>query len=864
VPLAPGSRLGPYEILTPLGAGGMGEVYRARDTRLKRDVAIKVLHPELAKNPGRLSRFVQEARAASALNHPNVITVYDFGRANGIAYVAMELVEGGSMRELCANGPLPPRKILSLAPQIAEGLAKAHAAGIIHRDLKPENVMISRDGFVKLVDFGLAKLALPESEETSAMPTAAPQTRPGIVMGTPAYMSPEQASGQPLDFRSDQFSLGSILYEMVTGRLPFAGKTGPETLVAIIREEPTPIGQLVPTTPAPLSWIIDRCLAKDPEGRFASTLDLARDLASVRDHLSEAGGATVAPPRIRPRPLTLAAGAILLAGLMAVSAFLLGTRRAERPPPSFQRLTFRRGTVLSARFAPDGQTVLYSASWDGHPPAVYLKRPESPDAVSLALPSAEILAISPTGEMAIQLHRRFAHTGVSRGTLARVALGGTPREISENVNQVDWRFDGSLVVARDVAEKGRLEYPLGKVLYQTTGHVSFPRFSPRGDLIAFIDHPFPLDDRGSVAVTDLYGNKRTLSKEWGSVEGLAWSPSGAEVWFTAAVTGSDHALYGATLSGRQRLIARVAGALRLQDISRTGRVLLTRDDGRFGIMCLAPGEARERKLSWLGWSRLADLSRDGKEIVFAEAGEAAGPNYAVCLRKTDGSPVVRLGEGYAGGLSPDGKWVPSCLPNPGAPIVLLPTGPGEPKEISTRGLSVRFISWFPDGEHVLLRARERGRELDRLYVQNVGGEEPRSISPEGAGGGIEGLSGGIAISPDGKLVASVGSDRKIALYPVDGGEPMPVPGAAEEEHPVQWSSDGNFLYVKEPAEFFSPARVFRLNLKSGKRVLWRELLPEDSAGVVGVIGVCVTPDGSSYAYDYQRILSDIYVGEGLK
>jgi Tol biopolymer transport system component len=467
--------------------------------------------------------------------------------------------------------------------------------------------------------------------------------------------------------------------------------------------------------------------------------------------------------------------------------------------------------------------------------------------------------------MAIQLHRRFAHTGVSRGMLAHVPIaGGAPREISENVNQVDWRSDGSLVVARDVAEKSRLEYPLGKVLYQTTGHVSFPRFSPRGDLIAFIDHPFPLDDRGSVAVTDLQGNKRTLSKEWGSVEGLAWSPSGAEVWFTAAATGSDHALYGAALSGRQRVIARVAGGLRLQDISRTGRVLLTRDDSRFGIMCLAPGEARERKLSWLGWSRIADLSRDGKAIVFSEAGEAAGPHYAVCLRKTDGSPVKRLGEGYAGGLSPDGKWVQSCLPNPGAPIVLLPTGPGEPKEINTRGLSIRFISWFPDGERILLRARKRDRELDRLYVQDLRGEEPRSISPEGVGGGIEGLSGGIAISPDGKLVASVGSDRKIALYPVDGREPMPVPGAAEEEHPVQWSADGNFLYVKEPAEFFSPARVFRLDLKSGKRILWRKLLPEDSAGVVGVIGVCVTPDGSSYAYDYQRVLSDIYVGEGMK
>jgi eukaryotic-like serine/threonine-protein kinase len=319
-----------------------------------------------------------------------------------------------------------------------------------------------------------------------------------------------------------------------------------------------------------------------------------------------------------------------------------------------------------------------------------------------------------------------------------------------------------------------------------------------------------------------------------------------------------------TLSGRLRVIARVAGSLRLQDVSRSGRVLLTRDESRSGIKCLAPGETRERELSWLEWSRLADLSRDGKAIVFTEAGEAAGPNYAVCLRQTDGSPVVRLGEGYAGGLSPDGRWVPSRLPKPDSPIVLLPTGPGEPKEISTRGLSVSLGSWFPDGKRILLRARGRGRGPERLYVQSLDPEGLRPISPEGVGGGIEGLRGGIAISPDGKLVASVGPDQKIALYPVDGGEPRSVPGVAEGERPVQWSSDGVSLYVKGRTEFFSQARVFRLDLETGERVLWRELLPEDSAGVVGIIGVCVTPDGSSYAYDYQRVLSDVYMGEGLK
>src|SRR6266545_1977544 len=288
--LAAGTRLGPYEVLSPLGAGGMGEVYRARDTRLGREVALKVLPRELSGDRDRLARFEQEARSASALNHPNIVTVHDIGQLEETPFIAMELVEGKTLRELSASEPLPMRKLLSIAPQIADGLAKAHAAGIVHRDLKPENLMVSKDGFGKILDFGLAKLVAPESGGVSAMPTLAkPETHPGTVMGTVAYMSPEQASGQPLDFRTDQFSLGSILYELVTGRRPFHGKTGPETLAAIIREEPKPIGELAPATPTPLRWIIERCLAKDPEERFNSTRDLARDLSSLRDHISEIG-----------------------------------------------------------------------------------------------------------------------------------------------------------------------------------------------------------------------------------------------------------------------------------------------------------------------------------------------------------------------------------------------------------------------------------------------------------------------------------------------------------------------------------------------------------------------------------------------
>jgi eukaryotic-like serine/threonine-protein kinase len=289
MPFSSGTRLGPYEITALLGAGGMGEVYRARDTKLGREVALKVLLGEVSADPDRRRRFEAEARSASALNHPNIVTVYDIDAEDSTIYIAMELVEGKMLRELILDGALPVRKTLDIAVQAAEGLAKAHAAGIVHRDLKPENLMISKDGYVKILDFGLAKLVEPvrEREGLSALQTmAAPATQPGTVLGTAGYMSPEQAGGGSVDFRSDQFALGAILYEMSTNRRAFQRKTGAETLVAIIREEPEPIGQLNPGVPAPLRWIVERCLAKDPEDRYASTKDLARDLKSVRDHLS--------------------------------------------------------------------------------------------------------------------------------------------------------------------------------------------------------------------------------------------------------------------------------------------------------------------------------------------------------------------------------------------------------------------------------------------------------------------------------------------------------------------------------------------------------------------------------------------------
>ena len=282
--LASGTRLGPYEILSQLGAGGMGEVYRALDTRLGREVAIKVLPDRFSQNSDLRQRLQNEARAISKLSHPNVCTLHDIGHQDDIDFLVLEFVEGKTLGQLLGGGVLPMRKLISIAVQIAEGLAKAHELGIVHRDLKPDNLMVS-DEMVKILDFGLAKLTMSGDDFSNSCITAPLETEPGMILGTLAYMSPEQASGGGVDFRSDQFSFGVVLYEMATGRSPFRRKAQTQTLLAIAQEEPEPMGLLNPEVPAPLWWVVERCLAKEPASRYFSTRDLARDLAAIRDRL---------------------------------------------------------------------------------------------------------------------------------------------------------------------------------------------------------------------------------------------------------------------------------------------------------------------------------------------------------------------------------------------------------------------------------------------------------------------------------------------------------------------------------------------------------------------------------------------------
>ena len=849
--LSAGTRLGPYEILAPIGAGGMGEVYRAKDAKLGREIAIKVLPSATASDPDRRQRFEMEARSASALNHPNILTIYDIGEADGTVYIAMELVEGRTLRELVASGePVPTKKLLDVAVQTAEGLAKAHSAGIVHRDLKPENIMVSKDGFAKILDFGLAKLTEAPSQDESVVPTAiAAPTEPGTVMGTAGYMSPEQASGQPVDFHSDQFTLGAILYEMATGKRAFQRKTGTETLVAIIKEEPEPLSQLAPKAPAPVRWIVERLLAKDPEERYASTKDLARDLKSVRDHLSETSGSggleAAEPAKARRRGWLLPALLALLVGTglgFLVRAGLVGKPAA---PIQFKRLTYQRGRIVSARFAPDGQTIVYSAAWGGRPVEMFSTRADMAESRSLGIPGAVVLSVSSAGELAVAMDRRAVTGYETTGTLARVPLaGGAPREVLESVQDADWSPDGrSLAVCRVVGSRSRLEYPVGKVLYETGGWVSGIRVSPDGRLLAFAEHIQRGNNDGHLRIIDTAGKLRLAGPYIPGFVGLAWSPKGDEIWWGG--------IQATSVDGKNRTVWASPNGY-IQDIARDGSVLLGDGTARREIVGYAAIGDPPRNLTELNWSFPVDISPDGGRVLFSEQ-QRVPP--AVYIRGLDGSPAVRIAEGEGYAFSPDGRWALTLKIPERRQVVLVPTGAGEPRTLDLGNLTCGWANWFPDGKRILLAAGEPGRGV-RLYAADVAGGRPRALSPEGVTIAFQ------AISPDGRSILARSPDGRIAIYPTEPGEPRTIPWLQPGEVPLRWTADGRSIYVTRFSQ--PPGIVEVVELTTGRRTRFAQFDPPDPTGIEVVGPAVIAPNGKAYVYSYRRALDDLYLATGMR
>ncbi len=854
--ISAGSRLGPYEILAPLGSGGMGEVYRARDTKLGRDVAVKVLPADLADDPEALSRLEREARAVAQLSHPNILAIHDFGRQGETAYAVMELLEGETLRARLEQGALPARKAVDLAVQIAEGLAAAHEKGIVHRDLKPENVFVTGEGRVKLLDFGLAKRTDSTMGSGSRLQTVDKHTEPGTVMGTVMYMSPEQVRGETADHRSDIFSFGIVLYEMLTGQQAFKRETAAESMTAILKEDPPEIAAGGPGPSPGLQRIVQHCLEKKPGERFQSARDIAFALQALSGSTTVASGPSIAVTRRGSRLwLTVIAVAALM-GVAGLALYRAGQKAERRSAPgiTFRQMTFRRQTIFQAAFMPDGETIVYSAALGGNVPELFVIRPGEPEPQPLGLPRTHLLSISSKGELAVLTNARFVYQRLFIGTLAQVSLGGTaPREILEGVRQADWSPDGSELAILHLAEgKDRLEFPIGKVLYETAGYLSDLRVSPRGDRIALFEHPKQWDDRGTVILVDRAGNRKVLSGEYWGEEGLSWSQAGNEVLFTASTEGSAQTLYGVDLSGRRRVALASAGGLTMHDVSRTGRWLVTRDDGRGEISVLAPGASIERDLSWLDYSLAPFLSRDGRMLLFGDDSASAGPNYAVCLRTTDGGPVVRLGEGAPCGLSPDGKSALAIVFTP-PQLVIYPTGPGETRRLPRGDLETyQSAGWFPDGKSVLVVGNEAGK-ASRCYAQDVSGGPPRPVTPEATMNG--------SVSPGGLqiLYSKLGT---WFIQPVAGGTAQTVPGLTTDDRLIRWSADGLSVYVYRVADM--PFRFERLDLATGRRVVIGEVAPADRAGVIYSKGAALSDDTKSYAYSYERTTSQLFVVEGAR
>ena len=860
--LTSGMKLGPYEIQSLLGAGGMGEVYRAHDSRLNRTVAIKVLPATFSADRDRLQRFAQEARAAAALNHPNILSIFDIGEEQGAPYVVSELLEGETLRERLRNGPLPIRRVVDYSLQVARGLAVAHDKGIVHRDLKPENLFLTSDNRVKILDFGLAKLTGPETNSDSGeAPTMQVATEAGVVMGTAGYMSPEQVRGKPADHRSDLFSFGAILYEMISGKRAFHGETPADTMSAILKEEAPELSETARNVPPGLERIVRHCLEKHPAQRFQSAGDLAFDLEALTDvSAATRSGAQAAVQqagvRSSRRRWAAAAGVIALAAAMLGLGWWLGRGKGAPPLAEYKQITFRTGFIGNARYTPDGG-IVYGASWDGRDFQLYLARTDDTVSRELGLQHAELLAISKSGELAVRLNTVFLPGYARIGTLARVPLGGgTPREVLENVQDADWSADGNnMAVVRFVPENShwRLEYPIGHVLLDSVNWLSHPKISPDGRWIAFADHENPGgDDQGSIAVVDMQGHEKKLSSGWISAQGIVWSPAGDEIWFTSSDTGSAQNLRGVTLAGKLRTITNVPGGMWLEDI-RNGMTLILSNQKRIGLRGVPPSGKEERELGWLGWAIASDISRDGKKVLFEEEADGGGPNYTVFLRDTDGSPPVRIGEGRGLAISPDSKWV-ITKPAKGGPLSVVPTGAGEARQLTHDNVDYTTARYLPDGKQLLAGGIEAGHGA-RDYLIDVSNGNAKPITPEGVAGTL--------LSPDGRSFVVVGPDGGWGIWPLTGGGLRLLPGIDSRYYVTGWAPDGSSVYVGESHSHERAVKIFRANVTTGKMDVWKTFGDSLPTGA-NAGNMLFSIDGSAYVYLYVQVLSQAYMVKGLK
>ncbi len=873
-----GETIGPYEVLSELGSGGMGTVYLAQDARLGRKIALKLLPPQFTNDEDRLRRFQQEARAASALNHPNILTVHEIEQKAGLHYIATEFVDGVTLRQHMNKQRMNLGEVLDVATQVASALQAAHAAGIAHRDIKPENVMIRSDGYIKVLDFGLAKL----TENDSA--PAPSETNPGVVMGTPRYMSPEQARGRDVDLRTDIFSLGTVIYEMVTGKLPFEGETTSDVIAALIKDEPESMRTIVPELPVEFEQVVNKALVKDRSLRYQTIAEFLSALQGLKDEIKSGAlvrtiDGSLDAQTIRTRTATdphaqqqterlslsrgwtltivlvliavVAGGAVLAIKLLTPSLSENITKRAHQ-------LTNRDGFISSARFGPDGKSVVYSAGLDGKPLELFFTDVDGSQSRSAGMESAALKSVSRSGKIAVLVDFELNWSDGYKGTLKILPPGGGSAEtVIPGVDDAAFAPDGTFAVVTSGFGEQQLEYPAGTVLYKSPGWMSYPRFSPKGDKIAFFEHPLG-DFSGSIAVFDLKTKtKRNIASEWQALKGLAWDPKTDEIWFGGSKVSKRVTINAVSVAGQVRMNLYESPGVnaRIEDISDDGKLLITQGTNHTTMISLQGKSATEAVDSRFAWSTSVDISADGNTLLFYQWGYEASDIFEdseVYLRRLNSEPV-KLGPGRALALSPDANWALAVQTRPQPQLVLLPASLGQPKLLPNPGIKeYHYATFFPDGQRILFTGIEaRDGAVIRSFVQDVNTGDFHPFTEEG--------TVALRVSPDGKRVITLQPDQTFYIQDLNGRELKPISGLESDDVPIQWSDDGRAVFVKGAGDF--AAKIYRVNLKTGERQEWREIDPPNKVGLVGLEvnqgGILITPDGKVCIYTYWILLQQI-------
>jgi eukaryotic-like serine/threonine-protein kinase len=861
-----GSAIGPYIVAERIGAGGMGEVYRARDTRLGRDVAIKVLTPAAAGEERARRRLEREARTVASLSHPNIVALYDVGEFDGLLYMVTELLDGETLRETVRRGPIPEETLIEIGIQTARGLAAAHLRHVVHRDLKPENLFLTRDRTVKILDFGVAKPSVPAVEGTD--------TAPHAVAGTINYMSPEQIGGDPVDERSDLFSLGAVLYEAATGEPAFAGHSRTETARAILAASPP---ALDPARLSPgVTQIITRCLSKAPEGRYQSAADLAFTLQVLSGRSQTIRRTTTWKPR---RTIRWTHAAALATAAAAATALVLSLWPDTRfsSPVSMQQLTFQNGRLGLARFAPDGDVIVYGASWDGAPFRVFTTRTGASESRVLDLPPADLLAISRRGDLAISVARPGVDGFEPDGRLAVVPLsGGAPRELYEHVVGADFGPDGELAaLAVREGDVARLEFPVGTVVHRAR-LVLQPRVSADGQRVCF----FAGRAYGTLMVAERGQPARQLAADLGRGGNCVWSADGREMWVSASNVvrpgesgGTTHATLAAIdLRGRRRAVNAFSQHVEVLDVAPDGRMLINTSTLRYAVHGSPGAGNRDMDLSAFEATRIGHLRADGQAVALWDNGAGAGRDL-VFVRAMRESRPVRLGQGRPLAITPDGASI-AVLHDPvdatntfHRTVVMTPTGPGsartlplpvEVKQSVSNPLgredpSTRTADFSADGGRLLIPSGRAPGRPPRLFVHDLREGWTKPITPEN-------VTGPAVLSPDGRRVV-VKEGESLIAYPVDEGARQALAGPAEPGVPVRWSADGHWIFVIEDSG--AATRLVQRNVNTGTREFLREIRVPDPAGLMS-LDTWVAADGRTYAYGTSRSVGALFLVEGLR